>query len=397
MGNLKEWPRLLLTLPLGIRLSIVTLCTLLCIAIHILTFPDSHNGILLAIPIGLTAWMFKRRGLLTCSMCEVAIMVVYNTIRFGGLKWPLFFALFFWGGSLILLLAGYAIIALRNLVDFADAARMQAQQAEQQTVLAYQQQRQLNQLKNQFIMSVNHELRTPLTALYGYLELFNIVLRQDGRLDRTAHGPLLERALHNCEELGVLVNNILDTINLGSEGGPLVIDELSVSEVVTDVAAHFEAVQQSTHRLLIDIPAQIMVLANDHCFRHVLRHLLSNAFKYTPVNTRVIVSASLDSSDAQLAGETSQVCIRVKDEGPGIPQEELPLLFGQFVRLKRDLGGKVRGNGLGLYISKYLVEAMGGHIWVESEGIAGHGSLFCFTLPAAPHEAKILQKEVTAL
>jgi len=76
-----------------------------------------------------------------------------------------------------------------------------------------------------------------------------------------------------------------------------------------------------------------------------------------------------------------EVCIKVKDEGPGILPDQIPLLFGQFVRLPRDLAGSVRGSGLGLYISKSLVEAMGGRIWVESAGIPGEGSKFCFTLP----------------
>jgi len=71
----------------------------------------------------------------------------------------------------------------------------------------------------------------------------------------------------------------------------------------------------------------------------------------------------------------------VKDEGPGIPANEVPLLFGKFVRLQRDLSGSIRGTGLGLYISKNLVEAMKGRIWVESTGREGEGSRFCFTLP----------------
>src|SRR5258707_14988990 len=66
-----------------------------------------------------------------------------------------------------------------------------------------------------------------------------------------------------------------------------------------------------------------------------------------------------------------------------IPPAEIPMLFGKFVRLKRDVVGPVRGTGLGLYICKQLVEAMGGRIWVESSGIAGEGSRFYFTLPAA--------------
>ena len=77
----------------------------------------------------------------------------------------------------------------------------------------------------------------------------------------------------------------------------------------------------------------------------------------------------------------SQVCLSIQDAGPGIPPEELPLLFEKLVRLKRDLAGPTRGTGLGLYICKHLVEAMGGHIWVESSGRMGEGSRFCITLP----------------
>src|SRR5262249_47727437 len=81
------------------------------------------------------------------------------------------------------------------------------------------------------------------------------------------------------------------------------------------------------------------------------------------------------------SNDVPEVCISVQDAGPGIPADEIPLLFGQFVRLQRDLSGPVRGIGLGLYISRQLVEAMGGRIWVESSGISGQGSRFCFTLP----------------
>jgi signal transduction histidine kinase len=74
----------------------------------------------------------------------------------------------------------------------------------------------------------------------------------------------------------------------------------------------------------------------------------------------------------------------VQDGGPGIPPADIPLLFGKFVRLKRDMVGSVRGTGLGLYISKQMVENMGGRIWVESTGVPGEGSRFCFTLDALP-------------
>ncbi len=384
---LKEWPRFLLTFPLSIRLGIVTLCSVLCMAIHLLTFPLSHNGSLLAIPIGVAAWLFKKQGLFICFTACLVVLVVYHTLRLGSLWWPAEFALFFWGGVFILLIVGLIMSTLRALVDSADAARLQAEQAQRQTALALEQQRQLNQLKNQFILSVNHELRTPLTTLSGYLELLQVVLDQQGLLDRRAHGPYLKKALRNCDELLSLVTNVLDTLKLGSDGDQLTIEALSVAGVVADVVTDINAAERSTHRIHLDIPEHITVWANRQCFHHILRHLLSNAFKYTPANTDVIVSAALDTTLSQRADSPSQVCISVKDDGPGIPQDEMPLLFGQFVRLKRDLGGKERGSGLGLYVSKHFVEAMGGRIWVESRGIAGQGSRFCFTLPIAHRQA----------
>lgn len=137
---------------------------------------------------------------------------------------------------------------LRALVDAADAACLQAEQAQQQTTLAFEQQRQLNQLKNHFLVSVNHELRTPLTALMGYLELLQLVLAEQGHLDLRAHGLYLTKALRNCDELRSLVTNVLDTLKLGSE-------ELSVVEVVAEVVTDMEVVDQRTHRIHFSLGA----------------------------------------------------------------------------------------------------------------------------------------------
>lgn len=107
MHYLKEWPRSLLTLSNKIRIGLFTLCFILCMSIHILTYPDSHNGSLLLIPIGLAAWMFKKRGLLTCVIAETAILVVYQSIRLKSVWWPLSFAVFFGLGF-----SSYALSAL---------------------------------------------------------------------------------------------------------------------------------------------------------------------------------------------------------------------------------------------------------------------------------------------
>jgi signal transduction histidine kinase len=144
----------------------------------------------------------------------------------------------------------------------------------------------------------------------------------------------------------------------------------------------------------MDIPSHLVVRANAQYFRQVLRNLLSNATKYAAHDTPIIVSAALHGALVQRDHPSPEICISVKDFGPGIPPENISSLFGQFVRLQRDISGKVRGTGLGLYVSKQLVEAMGGKIWVESTGVAGEGSTFRFTLPCVPR-SRVVAKVTT--
>lgn len=133
--------------------------------------------------------------------------------------------------------------------------------------------------------------------------------------------------------------------------------------------------------LHLEISATLTVKADRHYLHQVLLNLLSNAFKYSPEGTPVIISAALCRARRDAPG---QVRICVQDFGPGIPPSEIPVLFEKFVRLKRDILGTVRGTGLGLYISRQLVESMGGRIWAESTGVAGEGSRFYVALPQAP-------------
>ena len=244
---------------------------------------------------------------------------------------------------------------------------------------AYEQQRRLNEMKDQFILNVSHELRTPLTQVYGYLELletYHHTLTSDKQME------YIQKATQGCEALLPLINTILDAIGTGSHMTPPHAQELVVADLVREVLEEFEPVQRQEHPVRLEIAAGLVVQADPQSLCQVLRNLLNNAFKYTPPQTPVRVVATRCDPVAQRPDGASQVCICVQDTGPGIPPEDIPLLFGKFVRLKRDLAGSVRGTGLGLYISKQLVEAMGGSIWVESAGIAGQGSRFYFTLPA---------------
>lgn len=357
-----------------------------------MAFPSQFNGSPFALPVALAAWMFKWRGASLGLASTVLILFIINSMAVGSIFWPQRVLNDFLVGIVALLAEGGIIGYLRHTLDLVQAAQLKTLKAErqrtiayeqrivalqekQQIALAYEQQQQVDQLKNQFILNVSHELRTPLTAISGYLEL---LLAQHGQLDLTTQVAFLTNAMHGCEELQALVDNVLDAMQIGEGQECPEEEELAVDAIIREVIEIFDPIQRQQHPIQLDIPEHLIVWANAQYVRRVLRNLLSNAFKYSPIDTPVIVNAALSSDSS------SQLCISVKDTGPGIPPDELPLLFGQFVRLKRDLSGTVPGTGLGLYISKQLVEAMGGRIWVESTGIPGQGSRFCFTLPAVP-------------
>src|ERR1700694_426199 len=371
MRQLYTWPRSLLTLPLAIRLVIVVGTIVFSLIFYMLSFPVIHNGNVLTISAVLVAWIFRKKGLLIFLGVAFVTLVVYQWVR-QRLLWTVPFTLSFTGGFILLAIIGYIVVTLRTLLDSADEARMKAQEAERQTAKAFEQQRQLNELKNQFILNVNHELRSPLTVISGYLSL---LLDKYEQFDRASHLNFLRSAFRSCKELETLTNDVLDTMMLSTNKEQLRIEDILVAPIAHEVIEHFGEFGNQSERTHLEIPEGVSVRGNAQCLRQILHNLLSNAYKYSPRDTPVTISATVDRESKQ------EVCIKVKDEGPGILPGQIPLLFGQFVRLPRDLAGSVRGSGLGLYISKSLVEAMGGRIWVESEGIPGEGSKFCFTLP----------------
>ncbi|HLX55522.1 MAG TPA: HAMP domain-containing sensor histidine kinase [Ktedonobacteraceae bacterium] len=376
MRRLNTWPRSLLMLPLAIRVAIVGGSIILALLVYMLSFSTIHNGYILGIPTILATWIFKKKGLFIFIGICFPLLLIYQAIRLHGLLWPLPFTLSLIGGFILLIIFGFIIVALREMLDDSEDARLKAEEAKQQTAIAYEQQRQLNELKNQFILNANHELRSPLTVISGYLAL---LLDKQKLLDREEQERYLKSAMRSCKELQTLTNDVLGTMMLSENKELLNIENIPIAPIAREVVEQFQSTWDQDRRTHLDIAEQITVRGNSQCIRHVLRNLLSNAYKYSSPDKPVIISAT-----ASLASN-SEVSISVKDEGPGIPPDQIPLLFSQFVRLPRDLAGSVRGSGLGLYISKNLVEAMGGHIWVESAGIAGEGSRFCFTLPLAVH------------
>jgi len=370
---LNALPRFLLTLPRVVRLGIVAFSVVLFLMLYMMS-PAARNPSILMIPMALAAWMFRRRGMLICVVSMIPVLWVYYAIRMQSV-WlsPVLIELFI-AGTLALLAVGLLVSSQRDSLDLADMAQ-------QELGRAYEQQQELSQLKDQLMLNLGHELRTPLTVVYGYLEL---LVALEGNLDSKVQMNFLKNAMSACDELQLLVNSLQDAGSTSKSMDADYVEEVAVEAVVQDAVRYFTAhteFEEQENRIQLDIFGQLIVRVHALYVRQVLRNLISNALKYSPDGTPVVVSARCQGNDA------AEVCISVQDSGPGIPADEIPLLFSQFVRLRRDISGPVRGIGLGLYISKQLVEAMGGHIWVESTGIPGQGSRFCFTLPHVVHTA----------
>jgi signal transduction histidine kinase len=273
------------------------------------------------------------------------------------------------------LVCGLVTCWLRTAIDLMLVARSHALAAEHERLqvnLAYKYQRRLNELKDGFLLNVSHELRTPLTVLAGSLDLLEEHAEQ---LDASARADLLGMARESHEELAYLVDQFLDATHVMSEIAEVQLEEICLHTLVQKELTALSQKAPLPYTIHVRVLEKIMVRVDPKLLHHVLRNLLSNIVKYVPPQTEVTIAATQ-------ADPSSPACLKVQDAGPGIPTQERALLFEKFVRLKRDMAGTTRGTGLGLYISKRLVEAMGGQIWVESSGQPGEGSCFYLTLPA---------------
>ncbi len=241
---------------------------------------------------------------------------------------------------------------------------------------AYEKLSELDRLKDSFLTTASHELRTPLTIVQGYLEL--LCDMDDETTPPELRRSFLNKARRATEELVLLQANIMDASRIEFDAATLKCSSIPLKEICTAMLDLFEPLILQEHRQAeLDINEQISVWADETRLKQVLRNLIANALRYSPPRTPLRITAALD--DLQ-----EQVSISVIDEGYGVPPDKQEAIFERFVRLERDMQSTVRGSGLGLSITRQLIEAMGGTIHVESSGIPGKGSTFIFTLPAVP-------------
>ena len=237
-------------------------------------------------------------------------------------------------------------------------------------------QKRLEQLKNEFVSMVSHELRTPLTSIHGALGLINTgamgVVSAEAR-------QLLDVAFRNSQRLVRLVDDILDLQKIESGAVPFQLRPLEIGVVLEQA---IEANQAYAKRLgvalaLQGFPRDARVQADADRLMQVMSNLLSNAAKFSPRGETVTVAAAR-------RGKTIQVA--VTDRGPGVPEEFRDRIFQKFAQADSSRVGEKGGTGLGLSITKAIVERLGGSIVYDCE--PGSGTTFSFELPECDEDER---------
>ncbi|MCC7494508.1 MAG: PAS domain-containing protein [Fimbriimonadaceae bacterium] len=231
-------------------------------------------------------------------------------------------------------------------------------------------QKQADALKTEFVMMISHELRTPLTSIKAFA---STLLRDDlGSLaDQREWLQIIDR---ECDRLTALVNDLLAISRLESgQKLPMQFTEFDLVPLLREVVAA-QREHATKHSFELALPERLTAEADAEKVRQIFANLVNNAVKYSPRGGCVTVAA---------AERGAQVEISVRDEGVGIRVEHLDLIFEKFFQVDGSSTRRVGGTGLGLYLTRRLVEAHEGRIWVESE--PGAGSTFVVALPRRRH------------
>lgn len=252
-------------------------------------------------------------------------------------------------------LVDQAAVAIRNIRLFeAEAnARREAERA--------------NEMRLRFLAMISHELRTPLTSIKGFI---TTLLAEDVSWDKQSEREFLSIADQEADKLTDMIDQLLDLSRL--EAGMLNIRPVprTMESIVATAMKQLQAITPE-HELRIDVPDILpKVRADSQRIAQVLTNLVGNAAKYSPANTRITLTACRVGNDIQ---------VNVSDQGPGISPEDRAQIFEPFQRGHSTPVRRTKGSGLGLAVCKGLIEAHGGHIWIQDPD--SPGTTVSFTLP----------------
>src|SRR5436190_21415653 len=227
--------------------------------------------------------------------------------------------------------------------------------------------RRTDALRAALLSSVSHDLRTPLSSIKAAA---SSLLQEDVQWDEEARRSFAVAIENEADRFNRLVGNLLDMSRI--EGGALKPEKVwyPVDELIHDVLGHMQT-QLQDRTVVTDLPEDMPPVELDYLqIDQVLTNLLENAVRYTPPETPIEISAHV---------EGEEMVISVADRGPGVPAVDLERIFDKFYRVSGRTSDRPTGSGLGLAVSRGLIEAHGGHIWAENR--ESGGAVFRFTLP----------------
>ena len=233
----------------------------------------------------------------------------------------------------------------------------------------YEQLKELDRMKSQFLSIASHELKTPITAMSGFLQ---VALRRVRRLSGgEAAAPVAEGLRTITEQLEVvyrqtgklarLVDELLDVSRIQTGRIEFRYGEVDLSELANEVATRMQ-LTTAVHEISVRRDSANVVTADRDHLEQVLNNLVANAIKYSPTGGSIAIDIRPDDGGVRIS---------VTDQGIGIPEKELDAIFGLFYRSPYRSASDAAGMGLGLYISKEIVVRHGGRIWAESGGVKG--------------------------
>jgi signal transduction histidine kinase len=247
----------------------------------------------------------------------------------------------------------------RRLSETVKSKTAELEQANRSLREAIDQLRDHDRMQREFINVAAHELRTPTQAILGYSDLF--YLRPESREEA------IKAIARNAERLQRLSSDILDVTRIEGHRLNLKREKFNLSEVIASAIEDAERRIDDSKIKIEYTPKNIMIEADRERIIQVISNLLGNAFKFTKQGTIYVSEENKD----------GQVTVSIKDTGAGIDREIMPRLFTKFTSKSQT------GTGLGLFISKSIIEAHAGKIWAENNG-DGKGSIFTFSLPLGP-------------
>jgi signal transduction histidine kinase len=234
--------------------------------------------------------------------------------------------------------------------------------------------REEEEMKNTFTSIISHELKTPVALIKGYAQT---LARPDAQWDAETARQSLQIIEEEADRLEGLINNLLDASRIQASGLRLDYADVDLESLTRKVADAYR-LQTDQHQIELDFPKPLPLVWGDEArLRQVLTNLLGNAIKYSPAGGVIRIGGWTEQEPG--VDNSSRVVLYVADEGIGIPQQELPKIFDRFYRVDSGLRRSTAGAGLGLFLSKAIIEGHSGQIWARSE--PGKGTTFFIALP----------------